>query len=126
MSETKAQTIQSEAILKKQFIEQLVAEGYSRAIIPDEDALLMNFRQQFEKQDDNSLTFESFVFQVNSLRISDFLIEDSLKKIFVSYFLKLSSIDDKISHLQQQQTATASSKKLSYSKCLYKYHIKNE
>lgn len=60
MSDIKAQTIQSEAILEKQLIDQLVAEGYSRAIIPDEDALLVNFRQQFQKHNKITLTDEEF------------------------------------------------------------------
>lgn len=60
MSDTKAQTIQSEAILEKQLIEQLVAEGYSRAIIPDEDALIANFRIQFQKHNKVTLTDEEF------------------------------------------------------------------
>lgn len=60
MSDTKAQTIQSEAILEKQLIDQLLAEGYTRAIIPDEDALLANFRIQFEKHNKVTLTDEEF------------------------------------------------------------------
>ena len=39
---------QSEAALEQQFIEQLNKQGYSTVSIPDYDALVANFKVQFE------------------------------------------------------------------------------
>ena len=39
---------QSEAALEQQFIEQLNKQGYSTVSIPDYDALVENFKVQFE------------------------------------------------------------------------------
>ena len=39
---------QSEAALEQQFIEQLNKQGYCPVSIPDYDALLKNFKTQFE------------------------------------------------------------------------------
>lgn len=63
MSDTKAQTIQSEAILEKQLIDQLLAEGYTRAIIPDEDALVENIHQHVKDQDGILLYNKALILQ---------------------------------------------------------------
>ena len=40
---------QSEAELELQFIEQLKSQKYESVVIPDYDALVANFKVQFEK-----------------------------------------------------------------------------
>lgn len=60
MSDTKAQPIQSEAVLERQLIEQLITQGYQQVTIPDETALVANFRTQFEKHNKITLTDEEF------------------------------------------------------------------
>ena len=40
---------QSEAQLEAQLIEQLQSQNYSKAVVPDYDSLLANFKTQFER-----------------------------------------------------------------------------
>src|SRR5690554_3198292 len=51
---------QSEAILEKKLIEQLVAQGFERAFIKNEDDLQSNFQQQLEKHNHLKLTDNEF------------------------------------------------------------------
>ena len=46
---------QSEAELELQFIEQLNKQGYESVQIPDYDALVENFKAQFEKFNESKL-----------------------------------------------------------------------
>lgn len=111
MSDTKAQTIQSEAILEKQLIDQLLAEGYTRAVIPDEGTLVENIHQHVKDQDGILLYNKVLILQKHSVNGGNLLKFSSLKKNNISYFYNLSSLDDKTAHLQQQLTSYRQFKK---------------
>lgn len=59
--------IQSEAILEKKLIEQLVSQGFERVIIPDESGLQSNFKLQLEKHNHVSLSDNEFNRVMNHL-----------------------------------------------------------
>ena len=51
---------QSEAELELQFIDQLNKQGYSTVSVPDYDALVENFKAQFEAFNANNLYHDIF------------------------------------------------------------------
>ena len=58
---------QSEAVLEDNLVKQLIKQGYEAVAIPDEDALLANFRTQLEKHNKVTLTDTEFSRVLNHL-----------------------------------------------------------
>ena len=58
---------QSEAVLEDNLVKQLIGQGYEQVGIPDESALLANFRTQLEKYNKTSLSQTEFDRVLNHL-----------------------------------------------------------
>lgn len=58
---------QSEAVLEDNLVKQLIKQGYEPVAIPDEDALLANFRTQIEKHNKVTLSDTEFSRVLNHL-----------------------------------------------------------
>ena len=58
---------QSEAVLEDNLVKQLIKQGYESVYIPDEDALLANFRSQLEKHNKVKLSDTEFSRVLNHL-----------------------------------------------------------
>ncbi|NRQ24563.1 type I restriction endonuclease subunit R [Marinobacterium sp. xm-m-312] len=58
---------QSEAVLEDNLVKQLIKQGYDAVSIPDEDALLANFRSQLEKHNKVTLSDTEFSRVLNHL-----------------------------------------------------------
>ena len=58
---------QSEAVLEENLVQQLIKQGYEAVAIPDEGALLANFRNQLEKHNNVSLSDTEFSRVLNHL-----------------------------------------------------------